>query len=92
MPPKPKVSMATKLYKGEESVFVPFEFLQIQLDAGWKFEKELTIEEKEKELEEKTLEELREEAQEVKINYWHLLGEEKLREKILDVYKDRYYK
>lgn len=84
--------MATWMYKGDDSSLVPFEFLQLHLDTGWKFEKELTVEEKEKILEEKTLEELREEAQEVKINYWHLLGEEKLREKILDVYKDRYYK
>ena len=84
--------MATKLYKGDQSVFVLFELLQMHLDSGWKFKKELTIEEKEKVLAEKTLDELREEAQEVKINYWHLLGEDKLREKILDVYKDRYNK
>ena len=84
--------MATKLYKGDQSVFVPFELLQMHLDSGWKFKKEMTVEEKRKVLEEKTLDELREEAQKAKINYWHLSGEDTLREKLLDVYKDRYNK
>jgi len=81
--------MATKLYKDGEMAWVPAELVDMHVKSGWEFSNnEYELEKMKSSLETATLDELKEYAQKYKINYWHLMGEDKLREKLANVNED----